>query len=51
MLQASFSIVWELVRFWSNEDLGYIIKICIILHNMIIKDEHDDSLEEEYDAS
>lgn len=51
VLQASFSIVRGLVRFWSNEDLGYIIKICIILHNMIIKDEHDDSLEEEYDAS
>ncbi|KAF8413343.1 hypothetical protein HHK36_001322 [Tetracentron sinense] len=32
------------------EDLGYIMKMCIILHNMIIEDESDDSLDDEYDA-
>ncbi|KAF8396702.1 hypothetical protein HHK36_018329 [Tetracentron sinense] len=37
-------------RFWSLEDLGYIMKTCIILHNMIIKDERDDFLDDEYDG-
>ncbi|XP_059649885.1 uncharacterized protein LOC132295593 [Cornus florida] len=49
-LQARFAIVWGLARFWSHEDLNDIMKACIILHNMIIEDERDNSLDDEYDA-
>ncbi|XP_028113319.1 uncharacterized protein LOC114311375 [Camellia sinensis] len=41
MLQARFNIVRVLARGWSDEDLYYIMKTCIILHNMIIEDKRD----------
>ncbi|KAF8376731.1 hypothetical protein HHK36_031601 [Tetracentron sinense] len=49
VLQASFAIVHWPARFLSHEDLGYIMKTCIILHNMIIEDKHDDSVDDDYD--
>ncbi|KAF8402358.1 hypothetical protein HHK36_013312 [Tetracentron sinense] len=50
VLQAYFAIVHGLARFRSHEDLGYIMKMCIILYKMIIEDEHDDSVDDDYDA-
>ena len=41
VLQSRFAIIWEPGRFWKSEDLHYIMKACIILHNMIIEDERD----------
>ncbi|XP_028122249.1 uncharacterized protein LOC114319439 [Camellia sinensis] len=41
VLQARFNIVSVPARGWSDEDLYYIMKTCIILHNMIIEDERD----------
>ncbi|XP_028087345.1 uncharacterized protein LOC114288059 [Camellia sinensis] len=41
VLQARFNIIRVLVKGWSDEDLYYIVKTCIILHNMIIEDERD----------
>ncbi|XP_028115352.1 uncharacterized protein LOC114313185 [Camellia sinensis] len=41
VLQARFNIVSMLARGWSDEDLYYIMKTCIILHNMIIENERD----------
>ncbi|CAL5396462.1 unnamed protein product [Camellia sinensis] len=41
VLQARFSIVSVPAKGWSDEDLYYIMKTCIILHNMIIEDERD----------
>ncbi|XP_028105987.1 uncharacterized protein LOC114305064 [Camellia sinensis] len=41
VLQARFNIVNVPARGWSDEDLYYIMKTCIILHNMIIEDERD----------
>ena len=42
MLQARFAIVRGPARFWHHEDLTFIMKACIILHNMIIEDERVD---------
>ncbi|XP_028081990.1 uncharacterized protein LOC114283388 [Camellia sinensis] len=41
VLQARFNIVSVPARGWSDEDLYYIMKTCIILHNMIIEDERN----------
>ncbi|CAL5441083.1 unnamed protein product [Camellia sinensis] len=41
VLQARFNIVSVPARGWSDENLYNIMKTCIILHNMIIKDERD----------
>ena len=39
MLQSRFAIVCGPARFWDQETLNYIMKACIIMHNMIIEDE------------
>ena len=41
MLQARFAIVRGPARFFYSETLQDIVKACIILHNMIVKDERD----------
>ncbi|XP_028105572.1 uncharacterized protein LOC114304619 [Camellia sinensis] len=41
VLQARFNILKVPARGLSDEDLYYIMKTCIILHNMIIEDERD----------
>ncbi|XP_050222717.1 uncharacterized protein LOC126672808 [Mercurialis annua] len=51
VLQARFAIVKGPARFWNRKDLGFIMKACIILHNMIIEDEYDQPMNFEYDAS
>ena len=43
MFQARFAIVRGPARFWHHEDLTFIMKACIILHNMIIEDERVDN--------
>ena len=45
VLQARFTIIRGLARFWHHEDLSFIMKVCIILHNMIIEDERVDDNE------
>ena len=42
VLQARFAIVHGLARFFHLETLQKIMKACIILHNMIVKDERED---------
>jgi hypothetical protein len=42
VLQARFAIVRGPARYWYREDLSNIMKTCIILHNMIVKDERVD---------
>ena len=41
VLQARFAIVRGPARLWRTKALDYIMKACIILHNMIIEDERD----------
>ncbi|RWR72970.1 putative nuclease HARBI1 [Cinnamomum micranthum f. kanehirae] len=50
VLQARFSIVRGPARFWDHQTLQHIMKACIIMHNMIIEDERDQSLPPNYDA-
>ena len=45
VFQARFAIVRGLARFWHHEDLSFIMKAFIILHNMIIEDERVDDNE------
>lgn len=49
VLQARFAIVRGPARLWKIEDLDYIMKACIILHNMIIEDERDANRAEDFD--
>ena len=41
VLQARFKIIREPARMWDISDLAIIMRSCIILHNMIVKDERD----------
>src|SRR2546430_12306046 len=41
VLQIKWGITEGPVQYWDKVDLGKIMKTCIILDNMIIKDEHD----------
>ncbi|XP_058223192.1 uncharacterized protein LOC131332896 [Rhododendron vialii] len=47
VLKARWAIVSGPARFWSEEDLGYIMKTCVILHNMIIEDQRDHDASDE----
>ncbi|XP_065631858.1 uncharacterized protein LOC112025874 [Quercus suber] len=49
VLQARFAIVRGPARLWKTEALDYIMKACIILHNMVIEDERDTNGAEDYD--
>ena len=49
VLQAQFAIVRGLAHLWSIETLDYIMKACIILHDMIIEDERDANGAEDFD--
>ncbi|XP_061999153.1 uncharacterized protein LOC133716457 [Rosa rugosa] len=42
ILQARFAIIRQPARGWERESLSTIMLACIILHNMIVKDERDD---------
>jgi hypothetical protein len=39
VLQARFTIVWGPAHLWDIETLAYIVKACVIMHNMIIENE------------
>uniref|UniRef100_A0A0D3EDX7 DDE Tnp4 domain-containing protein n=1 Tax=Brassica oleracea var. oleracea TaxID=109376 RepID=A0A0D3EDX7_BRAOL len=41
VLRACFAIVKNLALFWDKVKIGKIMRACIILHNMIVKDEQD----------
>ena len=41
MLQTRFAIFRGPARLWHHEDLTFIMKECIILHNMIIEDDNE----------
>ena len=43
VLQTQFAIVRGSARFFYHETLQDIMKVCIILHNMIIEDERDEA--------
>jgi hypothetical protein len=45
ILQAQFAIVREPARFWDQNILWYIITACVIMHNMIIKNERGQKLD------
>ena len=45
MLQARFDIVRGPTQLWHHEDLSFIMKACITLHNMIIEDDRVDDNE------
>ncbi|XP_059629601.1 uncharacterized protein LOC132272472 [Cornus florida] len=45
VLQARFAIVKVPARMWNPKDLARVMKICIILHNMIVEDERDEEIE------
>ncbi|XP_055527295.1 uncharacterized protein LOC129719906 [Wyeomyia smithii] len=42
VLMARFAIIKNPARLWSKEDLRFMMRACIILHNMIIDNERDD---------
>lgn len=50
VLQARFAIIRGQARLWDQETLGYIMKACVIMHNMIIEDEGDVDAEEHFDS-
>ncbi|KAL5821943.1 hypothetical protein ACOSQ3_023825 [Xanthoceras sorbifolium] len=45
VLQSRWTITHGPVKFWKKNDLCKIMKMCIILHNMIIEDERQTNLE------
>ena len=49
VLQSRFAIIRNPARFWYRDDLSYVMKTCVILHNMIIEDERDETFNEEPD--
>ncbi|XP_074363060.1 uncharacterized protein LOC141704879 [Apium graveolens] len=48
VLQSRFAMICGPSRFWDVETMKYIMTTCVILHNMIIDDERESSLEEEH---
>ncbi|XP_050258770.1 uncharacterized protein LOC126703730 [Quercus robur] len=50
VLQTRFAIVRGPARLWRKEALDYIMKACIILHNMIIENERDANGAEDFDC-
>ena len=49
VLQSRFAIVRGPARFWDEETLGDIMKVCVIMHNMIIEDEGEVDPDERFD--
>ncbi|XP_057756006.1 uncharacterized protein LOC130975201 [Arachis stenosperma] len=45
VLQARFAIIRDPDRFWEKKKIANIIRVCIILHNMIVEDERDTCVE------
>jgi hypothetical protein len=51
VLQAQFAIIARPARGWTHHNLQMIMKCCVILHNMIIKNEQGMDTEFTYDGS
>jgi hypothetical protein len=49
VLQARFTIIRGQALIWDVETLRYIIKSCIIMHNMIVEDEGEVNEDEQFD--
>ena len=49
VLQARFTIIRGQARVWDVETLAYIMKACVIMHNMIVEDEGVVDPEERFD--
>ena len=45
ILQAQFAIVKGPARFWDQNMLWYTMHACVIMHNMIIKNERDQDVD------
>jgi hypothetical protein len=45
ILQAQYVIMSGMARFWDQEILWYIMNACVIMHNMIIVNEHGQDLD------
>jgi hypothetical protein len=50
VLQARFAIVRGPAHFWDMKSLQFIMKACVILHNIIIEDERGKNLEFLFDT-
>ena len=48
ILQARWAIIKQPCRLWDKEELNFIMKACIIMHNMIVEDERDSSFENDF---
>jgi hypothetical protein len=44
VLQSWWAIILHLARTWSHYTMCEVMTACVIMHNMIVKDEHDDTL-------
>ncbi|XP_004301065.1 PREDICTED: uncharacterized protein LOC101308683 [Fragaria vesca subsp. vesca] len=51
ILQARWAIIRGPAHGWSKENLQFIMITCIILHNMIVEDEHDEDAAEPFDPN
>ena len=51
ILQVRWAIIRGPARGWSKENLQFIMMTCIILHNMIVEDEHDEDAAERFDPN
>lgn len=48
VVTSRFAMLKNPARLWNKEDLGTIMRACIVLHNMIIEDERDSHLAEDF---
>ena len=49
VLQSCFAILAHPARFFYTQDMHIIVRVCIILHNMIVEDERDMDLPMDYE--
>jgi hypothetical protein len=47
VLQSRWAIVHHPTRTWSTELMWKVMTACVIMHNMIVEDEHDDGIHDQ----
>jgi hypothetical protein len=47
VLQSRWAIVRHPARTWSTEVIREVLNACVIIHNMIVKDERDESIHDQ----